>query len=253
MSTLTPEVQVHLDQALPPEEFLERVYDELHRAEKELNPYRLERMIFEGKLTKEQLKEVAIQRWYMISQIQKTHGYIYQNCPVEAARKELIKNIIVEEGPPGPTHPELYAKYCEKGFGVSKEELEATRPLATSIAGLTHFLWCTMTRSWLEGMATTIIGGEKAGDKSRHNPMYDMAHALHDRYGISWDALEFFTIHAELEQGDRAEEHGDIGPALLAQYATTAETQEKVLAAIWDGVIAHKVMNDGLYHYVLGD
>jgi hypothetical protein len=37
MSTLSPVVQIQLERPLPPEAFLDRVYDELHRAEKELN------------------------------------------------------------------------------------------------------------------------------------------------------------------------------------------------------------------------
>ncbi len=31
MSTLSPVVQIHLGKPLPPEAFLDRVYDELHR------------------------------------------------------------------------------------------------------------------------------------------------------------------------------------------------------------------------------
>jgi len=33
---------------------------------------------------------------------------------------------------------------------------------------------------------------------------------------------------------------------------TTADIQEKVLAAVWDGVIVHKVFFDGVYHHLLG-
>jgi pyrroloquinoline quinone (PQQ) biosynthesis protein C len=252
MSTLSPVVQIQLERPLPPAAFLDRVYDELHRAEKELNPGRLAGLLVEGKLSWEQLKQYAIHMWWLINEIQKTHGYIYQNCPIEAARKELIKNIIVEEGPPGPTHPELYVEYCEKAFGVSRQELESTRPLATTVAARNHILWVALTRSWLEGIAAVIVGGEKGGDKSHDNPLYTMSNALHNRYGISWEALRFFTVHVELEQGEKAEEHGEIGPHLLMQYATTADMQEKVLAAVWDGVMMHKVFFDGVYHHLLG-
>jgi len=29
--------------------------------------------------------------------------------------------------------------------------------------------------------------------------------------------------------------------------------KEKVLAAVWDGVMMHKVFFDGIYHHILGD
>jgi pyrroloquinoline-quinone synthase len=251
MSTLASPVKIHLDHVLTPHQFLTAVYDELHRAEKELNPYRLMGLLAEGKLTRDQLRQYAIEQWWFVNEIQKTHGYIYQNCPIEEARKDLIKNIIVEEGPPGPTHPELWVQFCEKGLGLSRAELEAARPLATTVAALRLFLWITLTRSWLEGIGAVVIGGEKGGDKSRNNPAYDRANFLHERYGMTWEALEFFTVHAELEQGEKAEEHGEIGPTLLQRYATTQMDQENVLEAIWEGVMVHKVYNDGIYHHLL--
>ena len=119
------------------------------------------------------------------------------------------------------------------------------------VAALRFFLWITLTRSWLEGIGAVVIGGEKGGDKSRNIPMYDQANVFHDRYGMSWEALEFFTAHIELEQGEKAEEHGEIGPALLQRYVTTREEQENALEAIWEGVMAFKVFSDGVYHHLL--
>jgi pyrroloquinoline quinone (PQQ) biosynthesis protein C len=251
MSTLAYPVTIHLDRAYSPDAFLAAVYDELHKAEKELNPYRLVALLAEGKLSRDQLREFGTNQWWFVNEIQKTHGYIYQNCPIEEARKELIKNLMVEEGPPGPTHPELWVQFCEKGLGLTRAELESSRPLATTVAALRLFLWITLTRSWLEGIGAVVIAGEKGGDKSRNNPAYDAANSLHDRYGMGWDALEFFTVHAELEQGEKAAEHGEIGPSLLQRYVTTKEDQEKVLEAIWEGVMVHKVYNDGIYHHIL--
>ena len=60
MSTLSPVVQIHLERPLPPEAFLDRVYDELYRAEKELNSGRLAGLLVAGKLTWDQLKQYAI-------------------------------------------------------------------------------------------------------------------------------------------------------------------------------------------------
>ncbi len=34
---------------------------------------------------------------------------------------------------------------------------------------------------------------------------------------------------------------------------TVADIQEKVLTAVWDGVMMHKVFFDGVYHYLLGN
>jgi pyrroloquinoline quinone (PQQ) biosynthesis protein C len=252
MATLAAPVKIELKEALPPEQFLSRVYDELHKAEKGLNPYRLSALILEGKLTKDQLRDFAKDQWWLVKEIQKTHGYIYQNCPIESARKELIKNIIVEEGPPGPTHPELFVQFCEKGLGMSRAQLEAYQPLASTVAALHHFLWVCMTRSWLEAIGAVVIGGEKGGDESRDNPMYGMANALQKHYGLSKEAVSFYTTHAELEQGEHKEEHGEIGPTLLKEYATSRELQADILEAIWEGVMAHKTCNDGLYHHLLG-
>ena len=56
MSTLSPIVRIHLGKPLPPEAFLDRVHDELHRAEKELNLGRLAGLLVAGKLTWDQLK-----------------------------------------------------------------------------------------------------------------------------------------------------------------------------------------------------
>lgn len=250
MNTITPSPQIKLEQPLPPQEFHSRIYDELHRAVDDLQAYRLLNLIAEGNLNKDQLRQWAIHRWFLVKEVQKSHGYVYQNCPIESVRKEIIKNIIIEEGPPGPTHPELYVEFCNKAFGVTREELEALRPLPTTVAGRSHLFWSTMTRSWLEGLATTVIGAEKADDPAA--PMHKRGNVLHDRYGIPWDALRFFTVHAELEAGDKKEEHGEIGAQVLVEYATSAEMQEKVLAAIWDGVIALQVVDEGIYNHILG-
>ncbi len=34
---------------------------------------------------------------------------------------------------------------------------------------------------------------------------------------------------------------------------TVADIQEKVLAAVWDGVMMHKGFFGGVYHYLLGN
>ena len=57
------------------------------------------------------------------------------------------------------------------------------------------------------------------------------AHALHQHYGVPWEAMAWFHEHTEADQ-----EHSGTGERIVRKYAASKEMQNR----LWDAVVRSK-------------
>src|SRR5919198_1349159 len=167
-------------------------------------------MIYEGRLTREQLHAVIRQQgcffldtlrhaaWKIIS----VGGYTPTYEDLE--RQRAMLPLVVEEGGEdmvgGKTtaHAFLFIKLAE-ALGLARDELFSTEYLPTTIIEKNE-LFLLQRSSTLEA----LCGGDIATESINPIHMQRMAEAMAKHYGVDRAALQFYDVHVEGE-GDHAE------------------------------------------------
>ena len=138
-------------------------------------------------------------------------------------------------------HRDLYLKLLD-GLGIPETEARDHLPLASTI-GAASVLGYFCRSSFEEGLGAFGLGIELQVP-GRPNGAQVIGRAL-ERYGLSRDAIEFFTIHVEAE-----EEHGGNAEAALAPYVETRAQQALVRRAFRWTVRATAAMQAGFDAYL---
>jgi pyrroloquinoline-quinone synthase len=249
--------------ALPPEQFITRVWQErrMYVREgriKQPHPFRL--ALSHGKVLKKALIEYVKNRYYFLCNINRKDAQIIANCPVPEARRMLLRKYIDEEGQDvaggrlGP-HYEMWLKISD-ALGVPREVMnnfqEVLPVYRYTVDAVFNF---AKLHSWLEGVAATYATEGRMWkrytpkEEHKEDGLLSEGEALARDFGLSQDALQFYHVHS-----DANDEHGDINEAILRNYCTTAELQEKALAAArfrWEN---QETRHDIIYRYfVLGE
>lgn len=238
--------------ALSPAEFAASLLKEA----KETHPWLhhpLFRMIYDGKLSPEQLRKVVRQQgcffldtlrhaaWKIIS----VGGYTPTLEDLE--RQRALIPLVVEEGGEdtvgGKTtaHAYLFIQLAE-GLGISKEELFRTEYLPTTIIEKNE-LFLLQRSSTLEA----LCGGNIATESINPIHMQRMAEALETHYGVPRSALDFYYVHVEVE-GD----HAARAVRILEKLAVTDEEQARGRLAMRRAITARRICADGLFEAFVG-
>ena len=135
-------------------------------------------------------------------------------------------------------HHDLYLQFCDKGLGISRQELLDFLPLPTTI-GAASVVGHYCRSSFIEGLGAFGLAVELELPEmpGAGKILYD---ALKTHYQISEAALEFFYVHIEAE-----EEHGENARRALELCAQTREQQALIRRAYRFSVLAHNGMREG--------
>jgi len=222
----------------------------LLREAKETHPWLhhpLFQMIWDGKLSRSQVQSVIRQQgcffldtlrhaaWKIIS----VGGYSPTYEDLE--RQRALIPLVVEEGGEdtvgGKTtaHAFLFIKLAA-ALGIARDALFATEYLPTTIIEKNE-LFLLQRSSTIEA----LCGGNIATESLNAIHVQRMADALERHYGVAREALDFYAVHMEVE-GDHAER----AVRIIAQLATTDETQRLGLLAMRRAIAARRICADGM-------
>jgi pyrroloquinoline quinone (PQQ) biosynthesis protein C len=241
-----------LPEALPPDEFVKQLTDEVTgSAAANIGPF-YERLIAE-QIPLEGVQE-WVKQWYIdsrmfpsvIAHITANAGYFYD------ARQFMGANLAEELGEfnPAREHP-VTVRNLGRGLGVSEEEMEFAEPYPETLLYVEYRNHLVRDFHWLEGLAA----GSFAIELTIPNRFRQIARALSHQFGLDDEALEVFRIHAGDERlehdygGD--DKHAEEAASLLRKYAVTAEMQQRIRLAIWRSIQARRVYQWGLYREII--
>jgi pyrroloquinoline-quinone synthase len=249
--------------ALPPDEFIARIWEERRRYVREgrikqPHPWRL--ALSQGQVSKKALIEYVKNRYYFLCNINRKDAQIIANCPVPEARRMLLRKYIDEEGQDvaggrlGP-HYEMWLKISD-ALGITRDVMNSFEDVLPvyryTVDAVFNF---AKLQSWIEGVAATYATEGRMWkrytpkEEHRENGLLSEAGALTRHYALPPEALQFYDVHS-----DANDEHGDINEAILKKYCTSAELQQKALAAArfrWEN---QETRHDIIHRYfVLGE
>lgn len=183
----------------------------------------LVRLISEGKATRDQIKHFAIEHYEMT--VRDSGPYIAQGyinmAKLDAEGAALMADNFVEEAMGGYTHTAGHAallhEFWEMGLGLPRMELVESSASAAARATNAYF-WLLMTHKVRYSGALGILEGgfSHACEK--------MLAGLQTHYGVTPEALRFFSGHVEADR-----EHSKTGRKLIDRMLTTDREREEFL------------------------
>jgi pyrroloquinoline-quinone synthase len=196
----------------------------------------------EGKFTRTQLGEWAIQHFYYIDPVPQQFALLYSRLPDLDARQHLLENLLGEEMPqaPGKRHPDLLRKFA-RACGLSDERILAAEErgeILPTTRAMRAWVWELVTvRELAEACAGIMVALE--GQLPTLYPKYVEQMR---RMGFTDDDMEFFHVHIV---GDV--EHAHVGLELTHRYATTSTLQLRAIAAVGASAQIRYSMLDGIH------
>jgi pyrroloquinoline-quinone synthase len=249
--------------ALGPDEFIAKIWQERRRYVREgkikqPHPWRV--ALSQGRVSRRALVEYVKNRYYFLANINRKDAQVIANCPISDARRMLLRKYIDEEGQDvaggqlGP-HYEMWLRISD-ALGVPREVMNSFEDVLPVYRYTVDAVFSfAKLQTWIEGVAATYATEGRMWkrytpkEEHKEDGLLGEGEALMRHYGLTEEALLFFHVHS-----DANDEHGDINGAILKKYCTTAELQEKALAAArfrWEN---QETRNDIIYRYfVLGE
>jgi len=179
--------------------------------------------IYEGKATKEQVKQFAIEHYEMT--VRDSGHYIAQGyvsmVNVDKVGAEMMAENFAEEAMGLYTHTaghaELLFEFWEKGLGLPRKELEESSASPASRA-MNAYFWLLMSRRVRYSGALGILEGDfsQACEK--------ILAGLQTHYQMRPEALRFFSGHVEADR-----EHAATGRKMIERLLTTERDRQEFL------------------------
>lgn len=211
-------------------------------------------MIANGELSGDALNGFVKQFYQLFPKpFPKPIAAMFARSPEDSELERMWFENLSEEAEGGETgtagHKELYIRFAQ-AMGISREELDAAKPLP-EVQALLHWRELLISqRSWLELYACQgmCLEGTASGR------MQLVVKGLTDHYGfkLESDDILYWTLHMSVD-----EEHMKVGPYVVEQYAISDLEQNAVRKAIkttldifwltFDGIQRAFVDQDPLY------
>jgi len=231
---------------LPPADFANQLLKEAQDTHPWLH-HQLFRLIWDGTLSREQVRDIIRQQgaffldtlrhaaWKIIS----VGGF----TPTwdDLQRQRSLIPLVVEEGGEdtiGGTHTGhsiLFVRLLE-AFGLTRDEIFGTDYLPTTIIEKNELF--ALQRA---GTIEALCGGNIATESINATHVGRMAQALERHYGLPKSALEFYDVHAHVE-----DDHRDRAVRILEQLCVTEAAQKTGLLAMRRAITARRICVDGL-------
>lgn len=173
-------------------------------------------------------------------------GWAYVQCPIAAARRELLDNVYEEETGAlvaGRPHPELFLEYA-RGLGMDLARFDAVTLLPAARRWRDLLDDCTQRRGWevaaavttlfLEGTAHERGELDPAAPRRPETPLEQ--HPLVVHYGLPLDALALTKAHRKVEGSHRQAAWRVVLEAAAPARAGVVDAMSQVL----DGWLAYR-------------
>lgn len=182
-----------------------------------------------GELSREDLQCYAAQYYKQVDSFPRFISSVHANCPIIKVRKELLKNLLDEEG--DVDHPTLWRQFGE-GLGVTQEQM-LNDTLLPETKTMVDTYYDLAKRDWRDGLCALYAYEYQVPEVSASKIA-----GLKQFYDISDDrTLEFFTAHQVYDV-----EHSKQVASLIEEYVEPEQAMRatceaaKVLWGFLDGM-----------------
>lgn len=177
-----------------------------------------------GELSQAVLQNYAAQYYAHVESFPRFISRVHSGCPVIAARKVLLQNLVDEEIH-GTDHPALWMQFAE-GLGATREAVVNEKPI-TETQDLVDTFFDIASRDWRDGLCALYAYESQVPDVA-----VSKIEGLKRFYGMTDEqALKFFVVHQQYDV-----EHAKQVADLVDRYADKAQaiqaTQEAA-DALW--------------------
>jgi pyrroloquinoline-quinone synthase len=183
----------------------------------------------EGKLSKECLKEYALEYYHHVKAFPRYLSALHFHTDDDATRREILKNLIDEEAGT-PNHPELWREFA-LALGASEDELEAHEANDEVFCLVNTFKKICAQGTVSEGLAALYAYESQVPAIS-----LSKIDGLKQFYGFEDPAdWKYFSVHAEADVEHAAVERKLLSDHIVSeQVLKVREETQKVLDALWN-------------------
>jgi pyrroloquinoline-quinone synthase len=206
--------------ALDAEEFVRRLrgigtrYHDRHRFHERMNA---------GKLSRQDLKTWAVNRYYYQASIPRKDAAILANCPDRDVRRRWIKRILDHDGAQGVEGGiEAWLRLCD-AVGATREEVRSENLVVPGVRfAVDAYLNLARTRPWIEAVASSLTELFAPALMARRIEAFERYYTWVDA-----DGLAYFRSRVALARDD-----ADYALPLVIERARTREQQDGCIAAL---------------------
>jgi len=182
-----------------------------------------------GELSKEALTDYAQQYYHHVAAFPTYLSAVHAHCDHQATRKQLLNNLIDEEGG-SPNHPELWKKFAD-GLGVEDADRAQTEKQPETKNLINTFRSVCGQRSTAEGLAALY-----AYESQIPSICESKIDGLKKHYGFTKpEHYEYFTVHIGADREHSAAEREMLSRHLDAHnFESVKVSVNRVLDALWD-------------------
>ena len=177
-----------------------------------------------GELSRDVLQHYAVQYYNQVESFPRFISRVHTGCPVIAARKVLLENLVDEEIH-GTDHPALWMQFAE-GMGATRQNISSHTPLPET-KGMVDKYYELAERDWRDGLCALYAYEYQVPEVSASKIA-----GLKQFYGIHDErTLEFFTAHQVYDVG-----HSQQVANLIEQYVEPEKAKQatrEAADALW--------------------
>lgn len=189
-------------------------------AEKHLLKHPFYQLWSAGELSLEDLRHYAVSYYPHVAAFPRYVSAVHSNCPNDSLRRELLENLIEEEGGE-ENHPALWRRFAA-AVGAEAEEMSAAARVPEVAEAIEEFRSVTRDGSLPEGLAALYAYESQIPEVSKTK-----REGLASFYGISDpDSVRFFSVHEKADVWHRQVEREALG-----ETAQTEKERADALAA----------------------
>ena len=196
-------------------------------------------MFLTGKLSQDQLKIWAVNRYYFHAGIPAKDANVFAKLPDDKDAKNMWLEKLQEEAGTDDeqSHPDMFLDFCE-GLGLTRDEVPNTEvfaPIRIAVDAYTH---AARIHPFQWGVGASV---------SEYTVPYKMARMLkafkeHYSY-IPENSLHFWSAHQEAD-----EVHGNIMINLIEKYGKTETDKDLLMDGYMFKLDLHRIMLDTVHY-----
>jgi pyrroloquinoline-quinone synthase len=206
------------------QDFVQELKAQIAQSGMVLSEHPLVHGVAAGTIPLRQLQGWVTQDYVYRRQVPRLAMLRYLACTDPEIAAQLAE--VVEEESAGAStgtagHVQLFYDFAA-GLGVSREQLDAARPLAAASA---HIYWAELilhTQPWFVAMSAQLAG---EGQAPRTNVL--LRQGFREHYRLDDHALRFCRAHEEADV-----EHSSLTEQIVRRYITTPELQAQARAIV---------------------
>ncbi len=182
-----------------------------------------------GELSTDALTDYVRQYYHHVAAFPTYLSAVHANCEDQATRKEILGNLIDEEGG-SPNHPELWKKFAD-GLGMGDAELARTEKQPETKKLIDTFRSVCGLGSTAEG-----LGALYAYESQIPAICESKIDGLKKHYGFTKpEHYEYFTVHIEADRKHSAAEREMLSRYMdNRNFETVRASVNRVLDTLWE-------------------